>query len=88
MDGGEIIRDSSGKPTGIFALILCLWFLHFTYTLGIFVDNAMSLVSLPRRSRKETLQYYDRTIRDALAVGLTSIHDASTDPDAVEFYKE
>ncbi|KAI6118119.1 hypothetical protein F5141DRAFT_1061779 [Pisolithus sp. B1] len=36
-------------------------------------------------SRNATL--FHRTVKDALAVGLTSIHEASTDLDAVEFYK-
>ncbi|KAI6094145.1 hypothetical protein F5141DRAFT_1070432 [Pisolithus sp. B1] len=37
-------------------------------------------------SRNATL--FHRTAKDALAVGLTSIHEASTDLDAVEFYKQ
>ncbi|KAL4063973.1 amidohydrolase family-domain-containing protein [Scleroderma yunnanense] len=70
VDGGEIIRDSSGKPT------------------GILVDNAMSLVSLPPPSKEEISQYFDRAMKDALAVGLTSIHDADTEHYGIEFYKE
>ncbi|KAI5985194.1 amidohydrolase family-domain-containing protein [Pisolithus albus] len=70
VDGGEIIRDSSANPT------------------GIFVDNAMSLIPLPPPSKADMLRYFDRTVKDALAVGLTSIHDAATEPAAVEFYRQ
>ena len=48
----------------------------------------MFLVSLPSFSKEEISQYFDRTMRDALSVGLTSIHDAATELDAIEFYKE
>lgn len=37
-------------------------------------------------SRHATL--FHRTVKDALAVGSTGIHEASTDLDAVEFYKQ
>ncbi|KIN96284.1 hypothetical protein M404DRAFT_16921 [Pisolithus tinctorius Marx 270] len=70
VDGGEIIRDGSAHPT------------------GIFVDNAMSLIPLPPPSEADMQRYFERTVKDALAVGLTSIHDAATEPDAIEFYRQ
>lgn len=70
VEGGEIIRDDSGKPT------------------GILVDKATWLVPLPHLSKEEMLQYFDRAMQDALSVGLTSIHDASTELDVIELYKE
>ncbi|KAI6013185.1 amidohydrolase family-domain-containing protein [Pisolithus microcarpus] len=54
---------------------------------GIFVDKAKSLIPVLPPSKADMLRYFDRTVKDALAVGLTSIHDASAEPDAVEFYK-
>ena len=48
----------------------------------------MSLVPLPSLSKEEMSQYFDRTMKDAISVGLTSIHDAQTEPDTIEFYKE
>ncbi|KAI8972610.1 amidohydrolase family-domain-containing protein [Trametes punicea] len=45
---------------------------------GIFVDAAMSLVPIPKWSTSQMREYADRTMKDALAVGLTSIHDAAT----------
>ncbi|KAF8553612.1 hypothetical protein OG21DRAFT_1477264 [Imleria badia] len=70
VDGGLIIRDSSGKPT------------------GIFVDNAMSIVPVPLPTKAQLRDYFDRAVRDAHAVGLTSIHDAETEPHMIEFYQE
>ncbi|KAI9571870.1 amidohydrolase family-domain-containing protein [Boletus coccyginus] len=70
VDGGLIIRDSFGKPT------------------GIFVDNAMAIVPVPAPTKAQLLDHFERTVRDAHAVGLTSIHDAATEPHAIEFYKE
>ncbi|KAG6335056.1 hypothetical protein ID866_4034 [Astraeus odoratus] len=69
VDGGEIIRDDTGKPT------------------GIFVDNAMLLIPLPPPSEIQMSHYFDRAAKDALAVGLTSIHDAATELHAIDFYR-
>lgn len=86
VDGGLIIRDSSGKPTGktphdcVNA--------HDSSNLGIFVDNAMSIVPVPAPTKAQLREYFDRTVMDAHAVGLTSIHDAATEPHMIEFYKE
>ncbi|KAG8215284.1 amidohydrolase family-domain-containing protein [Butyriboletus roseoflavus] len=70
VDGGIIIRDSSGKPT------------------GIFVDAAMAIVPVPAQTKAQLRDYFDRTVRDAHAVGLTSIHDAATEPHEIQFYQE
>ncbi|KAI0063272.1 amidohydrolase 3 [Artomyces pyxidatus] len=69
VEGGLIIRDSAGNPT------------------GIFVDNAMELVHLPKRSEAEVSESFEITMRDALSVGLTSIHDAWSTPEDIAFYK-
>ncbi|KIJ18210.1 hypothetical protein PAXINDRAFT_110729 [Paxillus involutus ATCC 200175] len=68
--GGIIIRDTSGKPT------------------GIFVDNAMALIPVPAPTRTQLLEYFDRAVKDAHAVGLTHIHDAASEPYAIEFYQQ
>ncbi|KAH0834031.1 amidohydrolase family-domain-containing protein [Lanmaoa asiatica] len=70
VDGGLVIRDSYGKPT------------------GIFVDNAMTIVPVPPPTKAQLRDYFDRTVSDAHAVGLTSIHDAATEPHEIEFYQE
>jgi len=54
---------------------------------GIFVDNAMDLVPIPEWSETQTTEYFETAVRDALRVGLTSIHDASSTPDMIAFFK-
>ncbi|KAF4568169.1 hypothetical protein EYR40_010434 [Pleurotus pulmonarius] len=69
VDGGLIVRDASGKPT------------------GIFVDNAMSLVPIPPWSEKDMDNYFTTAMADALAHGLTSIHDADSQPESIAYFK-
>ncbi|KAJ7129019.1 amidohydrolase family-domain-containing protein [Mycena crocata] len=69
VEGGSIIRDSSGKPT------------------GIFVDNAMTLIPQPPWISEQYMDFFNTAVAEALKFGLTSIHDASTDPAAVAFFK-
>ncbi|KAG8901634.1 hypothetical protein FRC01_009794, partial [Tulasnella sp. 417] len=71
VDGGLIVRDADGRPTGIFvdnAMAL--------------VDKTK-----PTWTRLEMLSYYNTTIHDALKHGLTSIHDAATYPLWIDFFK-
>ncbi|KAG8897492.1 hypothetical protein FRC00_004191 [Tulasnella sp. 408] len=71
VDGGLIVRDTDGKPTGIFvdnAMAL--------------VEKAK-----PTWTPLEMLSYFNTTIHDALKVGLTSIHDAASFPPWIEFFK-
>ncbi|CAE6479302.1 unnamed protein product [Rhizoctonia solani] len=75
VDGGEIIRDADGNPT------------------GIFLDNAMVLITnqiddaKPQSTNAQRLRFFRRTVKDALSVGLTTIHDAATRVPEIEFYK-
>ncbi|KAI0351595.1 hypothetical protein OH77DRAFT_1523939 [Trametes cingulata] len=55
---------------------------------GIFVDSAMSLVPIPKWSEMQMREYVYRTMKDALAVGLTSIHDAATSVEEFELFKQ
>lgn len=52
------------------------------------MDNAMSIVPVPPPTKVQLRDYFERTVRDAYAVGLTSIHDAATEPHEIEFYQE
>ncbi|KAF9492457.1 amidohydrolase 3 [Pleurotus eryngii] len=70
VDGGLIIRDTNGQPT------------------GIFVDNAMTLVPIPPWSEKDMDNYFKTAMADALAHGLTSIHDADSQPEAIAYFKK
>ncbi|KAJ6576849.1 amidohydrolase family-domain-containing protein [Mycena sp. CBHHK59/15] len=69
IEGGSVIRDASGKPT------------------GIFVDNAMVLIPSPPWTPEKYLDFFHTAVKEALKYGLTSVHDAATDPDAVLFFK-
>lgn len=86
VDGGLIIRDSSGKPTGKTAHN----FVNRTHSWssGIFVDAAMDIVPVPALTKTQLRDYFDRTVRDAHAVGLTSVHDAATESHEIQFYQE
>ncbi|KAG6812236.1 hypothetical protein H0H92_003776 [Tricholoma furcatifolium] len=87
VEGGLIVRDADGHPTG-----------HFSYnpgvatdltcSLGVFVDNAMALIPTPEWDEERLTQFFDLTMKDALAHGLTSIHDAMTTPEQIQFYKK
>ncbi|PIL25921.1 hypothetical protein GSI_11674 [Ganoderma sinense ZZ0214-1] len=68
--GGEILRDSSGEPT------------------GIFLDAAQSLVPVPKWSSHQMREYAELAIKDALAVGLTSVHDAMTSVAELELFNQ
>ncbi|KAJ2957051.1 hypothetical protein NUW54_g14628 [Trametes sanguinea] len=48
----------------------------------------MSLVPIPRWSTAQMREYADRTVQDALAVGLTSIHDAATSLAEFELFQQ
>jgi hypothetical protein len=52
----------------------------------VFVDNAMDLVPVPPWTEMQMADYFQRTMKDALQHGLTSIHDAMTDPASIEFF--
>ncbi len=59
-DGGKIVRDAAGKPT------------------GVFVDGAMSVVDgvRPASTQAETERQLELAMGEAVANGLTGVHDA------------
>ncbi|QRW06260.1 amidohydrolase family protein [Ceratobasidium sp. AG-Ba] len=71
VEGGEIVRDAQGNPT------------------GIFLDNAMLLIedAKPQWTDSQRLRFFQRAVKDALSVGLTTIHDAATLVPDIEFFK-
>ena len=54
----------------------------------MFVDNAKDLIERPALTEAETLEQIETAMRDALRVGLTSIHDAATSLDSIAFYRK
>lgn len=87
VDGGEIIRDKDGIPTGKSSTLRppssSLMDLP-----GTFVDNAMELIPIPDLTPAQVADYFDTAMRDALEVGLTSIHEASGEDQHIPFFKE
>ncbi|KAG2151639.1 uncharacterized protein EDB93DRAFT_1103074 [Suillus bovinus] len=55
---------------------------------GIFVDNAMDRIPSPPFSETRAMEYFTRTTSDALVVGLTSVHDAFSVPEEIQFYRK
>lgn len=45
---------------------------------GVFIDNAMDLVAAPQPTDEQMEEWAKLAMKDALAVGLTSVHDASS----------
>lgn len=69
MEGGVVVRDELGRPT------------------GVFLDNAQELVQKPPLTEKDLLRRFKYVVQDALANGLTSIHDAGFSPVSLAFFK-
>jgi len=87
VDGGEIIRGKDGRPTGI-TLTSDLPSSLLMDLSGTFVDNAMGLVPVPELTPAQVANYFNTAMRDALEVGLTSIHDAGGEDRYISFFKE
>jgi predicted amidohydrolase YtcJ len=68
---GRISRDAAGQPT------------------GILLDGAMDLVSrrLPRPTAAELEEGLLAALRELASLGLTSVHDAGVDPEALDAYR-
>lgn len=87
VDGGEIVRGKDGAPTGI-TLASNTPSLLLMGPSGTFVDNAMGLVPIPDRTPAQVADYFKTTMRDALEVGLTTIHDAGGEDRYLSLFKE
>jgi predicted amidohydrolase YtcJ/ABC-type multidrug transport system permease subunit len=69
--GGRIMRDADGRPT------------------GVLVDTAEALVTarIPRPGRAQLEDQMLLAERELRRLGVTTVHDAGTDPAIVEIYK-
>jgi predicted amidohydrolase YtcJ len=52
------------------------------------LDNAQELVKQPELTHSDLLERFHVTVRDALSMGLTSIHDAGLDPVSLDFFNK
>jgi hypothetical protein len=87
VDGGIIIRDIEGHPTGMRSACLSQLITLAHSLAGIFIDNAQSLIKKPPLTDHDLTKRFNRTIGDALSSGLTSLHDAGFDPISLKFFK-
>ncbi|KAG6832492.1 hypothetical protein H0H87_001417 [Tephrocybe sp. NHM501043] len=69
VDGGVIVRDEAGNPT------------------GVLLDNAQELLKQPKLTETDLVRRFHVAVKDAHALGLTSIHDAGLDPASLAFFK-
>ncbi|KAJ7032151.1 amidohydrolase family-domain-containing protein [Mycena alexandri] len=53
---------------------------------GVMLDNAQELLKTPPLTEADLVQRFTAAVNDALAYGLTSIHDAGLDPTSLEFF--
>lgn len=70
-DGGEIIKDAKGKPTGVF----------IDNAMSLITDN------IPKTSSQEMKLALIKAMRALAKVGLTSVHDAGISNANIEAYK-
>jgi predicted amidohydrolase YtcJ len=71
-DGGEIVRDEDGKPTGIF----------IDNAMGLITDK------IPPPSGEERWEAFRRAQRACLENGITSFHDAGVDEATIDLYRQ
>ena len=71
-EGGKIVRDKTGKPTGVFV--------------DNAVDLLINF--LPSASEQERTAAIELAIQECLKVGLTEVHDMGVDLDGIEIYKK
>ncbi|EIW82889.1 hypothetical protein CONPUDRAFT_52672 [Coniophora puteana RWD-64-598 SS2] len=67
VEGGIIVRDGDGRPT------------------GTLLDNAHELAPKPTLSEQDLSRRLEATIKDAVARGLTCVHDAGFNPISLDF---
>lgn len=70
-DGGEIVKDAKGNPTGVF----------IDNAMSLITDN------IPKTSSKEMQLALVKAMRELAKVGLTSVHDAGISSENIESYK-
>ncbi|KAJ7182054.1 amidohydrolase family-domain-containing protein [Mycena filopes] len=54
---------------------------------GVLLDNAQELLKTPALTEADLVARFEAAVRDALAYGLTSVHDAGLDPVSLEFFQ-
>ncbi|EGN99525.1 hypothetical protein SERLA73DRAFT_179580 [Serpula lacrymans var. lacrymans S7.3] len=60
---------------------------EFRNPTGVLLDNAQELIQKPPLTEDDLLKRFAATVKDALANGLTSVHDAGLNPLSLAFFK-
>ncbi|MCY7296925.1 amidohydrolase [Alteromonas sp. a30] len=71
-EGGEIIRDKQGKPTGVLV----------DNAMGLVYDV------MPKPTMAQRKTFLQQSLKALAATGLTSVHDAGIDPETIAAYHE
>ncbi|KAA1097226.1 hypothetical protein PGT21_028702 [Puccinia graminis f. sp. tritici] len=71
MEGGEVVKDQDGNPTGVFV--------------DNAMDLIDAII--PERTDEDRFRYLESTAKEMLSVGLTTVNDAATDLETIRFYK-
>ena len=85
VEGGVIVRDADGNPTGTHTYFAAC--IPLNRLPGVFLDNAQDLVIRPEPTHKELQKRFAATVKDAHALGLTSVHDAGFNPRSLAFFR-
>lgn len=72
IDGGKVIRDGVGKPTGIF----------------VDNAESIIRSVVPEYSKSEKVELYNTAFSECLRYGITGVHDMGIDETDFEIYKE
>jgi predicted amidohydrolase YtcJ len=71
-DGGKIVRDKAGNPTGVFV--------------DNAVDMVEAV--MPQPSEEERTEAFQRAVEECVKVGLTEVHDMGVDMEGIGIYKK
>ena len=71
-DGGRIVRDAEGLPTGVL----------------IDRASGLVTLKIPAPSKDDKLRAIRRAIRHCTSLGITTVHDAGVSREDIELYKE
>ncbi len=88
VEGGIVVRDEQGVPTGNRHGFLARLGVFINGPLaGVLVDNAQDLLQKAPLTEHDRIRRFDIAVNDALSKGLTAFHDAGFDPASLAFFK-
>jgi predicted amidohydrolase YtcJ len=76
VEGGVIVRDDSGHPNGPQLPCTLFDWTDGASTKGMFLDNAQDIIFQPELTEDDLVRRFSVAVKDAVSLGLTSVHDA------------